>query len=329
MAPVARRAPARAAAPASGGSVNFGDDSFYLGGLGLPEGDYAMEFHTQMFQPTKQNGSPVGTPFLAVMATAYPLAGGEPTEHPLGCGQKTHESFVPSADGKGFEPVAGGSGIGMNENCNWSLFRKSLVDCGLPPGTLTNDLGVLDGIHVHTRNIPEPEERKNFRGKKPTTGEAALQQASAQAEPDRNRVCLVVTEILEQGKPWEGTGGIPANGNGATAAVAAKPAATRTAAAARPAARAAAPVAAPAAEVTDDDLSAAAINGISEVLAKEPLGCFKTKLRVGTFSAVSAVQGEDMANAVLETYFGSDDALNSLLGQLGYVVSGAKIAVSA
>lgn len=339
MPPVRRAAGRQAPIQTSGGTVNFGDDSFYLGGLGLPEGNYATTYHTQMFQPVKQNGTPTGAAFLAVMMTAYPIdkegnaiPGAEPSEHPLGCGTKSHESFVPSADGKGFETVAGGSGIGMNENCNWSIYRKSLVNAGLPPGTLTNDLTIIDGTWVHTRNIPEPEERKSFR-KPAATGEAALRAAQGlapDAEAQRNRVCVTVVEILEGGKPWEGTGGIPEE---APAGPAARPSAP-----ARPAPRAAAPavrgrVAAPPppsnGEVTDEDLKVAAINGVSAVLMKAPNGIFKVGLSTGTFQAVAEAYkdngGDDMAAAVIETYFQDNNVLNTLIGELGYRVNGAKV----
>lgn len=343
--PPVRRAPARVAlVQSAGGAVNFGDDSFYLGGLGLPEGDYATTYHTQMFQPVRQNGQPTGQPFLCVMLTAYPIdkagngiPGTEPTEHPLGCGQKAHESFVPSADGKGFEPVAGGSGIGMNENCNWALYRKSFLDAGLPPGTLTNDLSVIDGTWVHTRNIPEPEERKNFR-KPAATSEAALRAmqaavgGTANAEPQRNRVCVTVNEILEGGKPWEGSGGIPEEAPaGARVAAPARPAAARAPA---PAARGrvAAPPPADAEGMSDDELKTAAINGISTVLLKNPTGCFKVALSTGTFAAVAEAYkdqgGEDVAGAVIETYFQDAAVLDTLLGELGYRTNGAKVEVN-
>jgi hypothetical protein len=73
-----------------------------------------------------------------------------------------------------------------------------MYDCGLPEGIFTNDLSVLDGIHVHTQNILEPEDRKGFGSQ---TGEVA--------EERRSGLVPVVTEIKEDGKPWEGTGGIP------------------------------------------------------------------------------------------------------------------------
>lgn len=319
-----RRAPAAAAAKPVGGTVNFGDDSFYLGGLGLPEGDYAMTFHTQMFQPTKQNGQPVGTAFLAVMATAYPLGGGEPSEHPLGCGRKAHLSFVPSEDGKGFDAVPGGTGIGMSEMANWGIFRKSLRDTGLPEGILSNDITVLDGIHVHTQNIPEPEERKGFGNTQ--TGEAALE---GQPEQARNRTCMIVTEIKPDGRPWEGTGGLPQVG-GAPAKPIGKTNGRGGQATAAPVRRAVAVAAAPPVEeqgeeVSEEDLRNAALNGLGAHLEKTPARTTKLALRTGTFAAVSKVQGEDVANAVLETYFVSDAALGTILSELGYQVSGQNV----
>lgn len=324
MATPVRRAAARPA-PAvqqSGGSVNFLDDSFYLGGLGLPEGDYALEFSTAMFQPTKQNGQPSGQAFLAVMITCHPIGGGEPSEHPLGCGRNAHKSFVPSSDGKGFDPVAGGSSIGINDMTNWSIFRKSFRDCGAPPAS--NDLSIYDGVWVHTQNIPEPEERKAFRTSQ--TGEAALQAEDATQGP---KVCVVVSEILKGGEPWNGGGGIPVAGEAVATpgphrvAPAAKAPVTRG--------RVAPPDPAPVEEaaVSDEDIASAAMSGATEHLSKaqNAKGCTKLALRTGTFSAVSKAQGEDMANAVLEMYFGSDEALNTILGELGYVSLNGQIKV--
>lgn len=326
MAPVARRI----APPAQrGGSIDFGSDGFYSGGLGLPEGKYSVSFHTQMFQPTKANGTPAGAAFLCVMMTCYPLQGGDKAEHPLGCGQKAHLSFVPSADGLGFDSVPGGPGVGMNDQTNWSIFRTSMRNCGLPEGILKNDVSVLNGMWIQTQNVPEPESRKQMRSQ---TGEAALN-----ADPNTNRVrtCVVVAEILDNGKPWEGTGGLPENEGDALLDAAPKPAVRRAIApaAAAPAARVAPPAAAPEpaeTEVSVEDIATAAMTGCTEFLTnpKYARGCTKVQLRTGCFTAVSKSQGEDMANAVLETYFGSDDTLNVILGELGYVSTGSNITVA-
>lgn len=319
----------RAAAPPpqAGGSVNFGDDNFYSGGLGLAEGDYALGFHTQMFQPTKQNGTPVGTPFLCVMMTAYPIDAngaliGEPAEHPLGVGRKAHESFVPSADGKGFDAVPGGPATGMNDMTNWSIFRKSMRDCGLPDGVLANDLSVIDGIWVHTRNVPEPEGRKDLRSQ---TGEAAL--GGAGQDNNRSRTVPVVTEIKANGKPWEGTGGIPGETKAATPArKAAQPAAV--------VGRRIAPAAQPAPgngqdEVSQEELMNAALEGLTDFLVKpaNANGVTKIALRAGGFTELAKKHGEDMASAVIDTFFGDDAALNSVINQLGYKTFGPRVIV--
>lgn len=331
----------RAAAPpppvAAGGSVNFGDDNFYSGGLGLPEGDYALGFHTQMFQPTKQTGQPVGQPFLCVMLTAYPIDAngaliGEPSEHPLGVGRKAHMSFVPSADGKGFDAVPGGPSAGMNDMTNWSIFRKSMRDCGLPDGILANDLSVLDGIWVHTRNVPEPEGRRELRSQ---TGEAALNAAGQ--EDNRTRMVPTVVEIKANGKPWEGTGGIPGEQAAPAAAaapgrrVAPKPAAPAVAAGRRIAP--AAPVA-PAAnghadEISHEELMAAALDGMTDFLVKpaNANGATKIALRAGSFTELTKKYGDDMATAVVETFFVDDATLDTVINQLGYRVFGPKVIV--
>lgn len=323
----------------SGGSVNFGEDTFYSGGLGLAEGDYALGFHTQMFQPTKQNGQPVGQPFLCVMLTAYPIDAngsliGEPAEHPLGVGQKAALSFVPSADGKGFDAVPGGPATGMNDMTNWSIFRKSMRDCGLPDGVLANDLTVLDGVWVHTRNVPEPEERRALRS---NTGEAALRAASGQAEDNRAKLIPIVTEIKANGKPWEGTGGIPGETQ-APAAVAGRRAVTRQAApaAAAQVGRRIAPAAATppagnghATDVSDEDLMNAALEGMTDFLAipANANGSTKIALRAGSFTALSKKFGDDMAQAVTETFFVDDATLNTVINQLGYKVFGPRVIV--
>jgi hypothetical protein len=320
---------ARSAPPKSGGSVTFGEDSFYTGGLGLPEGKYAMEFNTQMFQPTKQNGQPVGSPFLCVMATCYPIDEtgalvGEPSEHPFSCGRKAHESFVPSADGKGFDAVPGGTSVGMNDMTNWSLFRKSMRDCGLPEGVLQNDLTVIDGIWVQTKNVPEPEGRKELRS---ATGEAALM-GGQPGQEQRSRTVPVVTEILA--KPWEGQGGIP-DGNAAPAAAPQRRQASAAPAAKPAARRAAAPPPPPAEtngeEVSDEQLMEAAMEAMTDFLAtpQNAAGATKLALRNGTFAAAQQKYGDDMAQAVIETFFADDAALNSVLNQLDFRTFGPKV----
>jgi hypothetical protein len=326
--PVARRiAPQAPPPPPAGGSVSFGSEGFFSGGLGLPEGNYAVSFATQMFQPTKADGTPSRTPaFLAVMGTFYPIDAegnptGEPTEHPLSCGSQAAESFVPSADGKGFDAVPNGKAQGMWNLSAFGLFLDSMKNAGLPPGLITNSFDVLDGIWIHTQNIPEPEEKREFSKRaRAKTGAAAMQ--GGQEDDSRTRTVTVVTEILEGGKPWEGTGGIP----DAEAAPAAPKAAPKAGpkAVARPVARAAAP--APQATATsDEDVANAALNACSEVLGAKPNGLTKVALKTEAFGAAKKTYGDDVAQSVMSDYLQSDDTLKDILAELGYVIQGLMV----
>lgn len=303
-----------AAAPMASG-VNFGSLDMYAAGGGLPEGDYIMaDLTVQMFQAQNQAGVSRGPARLGVMITFLPL--NDPKEESAreqfySMGGSADKSFAPNPEtGKGIVPVPGGAGTTLNNSTNWAMLLKSLYDCGLPEGIFSNDVSVLEGTHVHITNVPEPEERKGFINKA-ATGEAAPEQRP-------NQTVSIVSEIKDDGKPWEGTGGIPA----------ATPAKGKVATAPKPALvkRAAAPAPVPAAEAAgDEDIQVAAINGISAVLEKNPNGVSKLLFRTGTFNAVKTASGEDMASAVIENFFGNDDMLNALLGQVGYAVSGAMI----
>lgn len=303
MAPVRRAAPT--AKPTGG--TGFGALGFYFGGSILPEGDYAMEFNVIMHQGTKQDGSPAGPARLGVMITAHPLSGGDPSDQFLSMGTKASESFAPDPEtGKSLVAVAGGPGLNPNNKTNWFYFLKSLYDCGLPEGIFENDLTTIDGIHVHTQNIPEPEDRKSFGAR---TGEAGAEERRG------GGLMPVVSEIKEDGKPWEGTGGLPS----------AKPAGKKAAPVAARAPVRAAAKAAPVAAVENEDVEASALNAVAAVLEKSPNGCTKVALRTGTFKSLNDTAGDEMAQAVLDTYFGSDDTLNALVNQLEYSVQGVMV----
>jgi hypothetical protein len=295
MPPIKKVAPP----PADEGPA-FGDLSFYAAGFSLPEGDYALTFDVVMhsgFGEQKQ-----GNPRLGVMVSATPLTGGEPTQHFYSMGSKAHESFAPNPDtGKGLIAIPGGAGNAPNNKTNWVMLLKSLYDSGMPPNLFRNDLSVIDGVWVHTQNVPEPEERKGFATAR--TGEVE--------EIRTPRTVAIVTEIKEGGAPWEGGGGLPTG-----KAVAAPKAGPHRVAAAAPA---------PVAQTTDDDVLVAATSAITDILEKQPDGCTKLLMRTGVFKAINGKQGADMAQAVINNYFGSDDALNSVLGLLGYKVTGANV----
>jgi hypothetical protein len=337
------RPPRAATAPVADNRVNFGDDSFYTGGGGIPEGDYILFFDVVIHQYEKQDGSKAGPQFLAVRVAAYSFENpeAEPTLGYYSMGSKALQSFMPNVDdeGKSLLAIPGGPASSQNEATNWNLFRRSMIDCGLPQGVLTNDFRAIDGIWVHITHIPEPESRKNMG---PLTGEAG-------PEERRNRNIAVVSEILDGGKPWEGTGGIPETptppavpgpakvtrmpakpGPKAPAAAAAPPAVAPKAPPARRApARAPAAAPPPPAETesvsTDADVEQAAQSGAASVIEETPNGLPKLVLRTGVFKAVSKSHSAEMATAVLDTYFQDDRSMNALLGTLGYVVNGPRV----
>jgi hypothetical protein len=314
----ATRAAVRPAA--NGGAFNFGDLSAYSTGGGLPEGDYIWKDCTiKMHEYTKADGTPAskGGAKLGVMITVVPMNDlGAQFEQFYGLGSKAHESWQPNPEtGKGIVPIPGGPGIAPNNMTKWAMLYKSLIDSGLPNGILQDDFSVLEGMHCHMANIPEPKEWAGYQSK---TGEAA--------EERKSGTIAVVTEIKDDGKPWEGTGGMPEAAPAKPA-----PAAKTVKLAAKPIQAKPAPAPAPA-PAGDDALQQVAENGISTVLLeKNPHGCKKVALRTGTFKAVSTAPGGDatLANKVLSAYFGSDEALNSILNPLGYEVDGLDVRASA
>ena len=300
-------------APAPVAGINFGSLDMYAAGGGLPDGDYILEDLTvQMYQAQTQGGISKGPQRLGVMITLRPLS--EPTEENkrtqfYSMGGKADQSFAPNPEtGKGLVAIPGAPATSLNNSTNWALFLKSMYDSGLPSGIFSNDLTVLDGVHVHMQNVPEPAERKGF--------------ASATSEATEERkagTIAIVTEIKEDGKPWEGGGGLSE-----VKAPAAKT--TAKAVAPKPAAAKVKPAPAPVPEQSgDEDVRSAAINGISTVLEKKPNGCPRLLLRTETFKIVKEAVSEDMAGAVISGFFeaGTEDALGGLLGELGYqLVSG-------
>lgn len=293
--------------------VSFGDLGAYSGGFDIPEGDYAIEHTVQMYAPTKTDGTKAGVERLGVMLKFYPLAGGDPLEKFLSMGGKADQSYAPDPEtGKGVIPVAGGAGAGLNNKTNWFLYLKSLYDCGLPPGVFDNDLTTIDGVWCHIQSVPEPEDRKGFGSR---TGEAEEERKAGKIP--------VCTEIKDDGKPWEGTGGIP-EVTEKPKVVKAGPKAVVKAAPAKPAAVKAKPAPAPVAtaEGDDEDLKAQALTAMAAVLEKNPKGCAKVVLRTGVYKAI---KDNEVGQQVLDTFFGDDDLLGSLLGDLGYTVAGMMI----
>lgn len=309
------------AAKGKASEINFGSLDFYTSGGGLSEGDYVWKDLTiQMYQYPERNGkqSPAR---LGVVITMSPLKGGEDIEQFYGFGTKAHESFQPNPEtGKTVVVVPGGPASSFNNMTKWALLLKSLYDSGLPQGVFTNDVSVLEGIHVHMANVPEPPEWSSFQSK---TGEVA--------EERKAGTVAVVTEIKDEGKPWEGGGGVPeaapqtAGGSGGIkTGNLGKGSSAPTAKAPVKAPAKAAP-AAPPEEGGNEALYAAAISAISTVLEKNPKGCPKLVLRTSVFKAVKEAENAETAGEVVNTYFADDVVISGILGELGFTLKGTQV----
>lgn len=309
----------KAVAPPAAPAFSMGRLSAYSGGFDIPEGNYALSYEVAMERPHAGSKGNF-TARLGVYINFYPLEGGEAQQKFVSLGTKAHLSWAPNETGTGIVPIPGGGGQSPSNKSNWFIHLESLYNSGMPEGVYDNDSSVLNGIWAHIQSIEEPEERKSFGAK---TGEA-------EAEDVRKGGKIpVVTEILEGGKPWEGTGGVPEEGAAVAAAPAPK-AAVKTAAKVTPLKAKVAPVAPPVveetADATDADaVGAAAVSGITALLEKNLKGLPKLQLRTGVFKVLNESAGPEMATAVLDTYFASDEALNSVLGPMGYVSAGGQV----
>lgn len=298
--------------------VNIGDlDTDYSAGGGLPEGDYRLTFDVMMEPDRKDGQARKQQPRLGVLLTATPAntSTGEPIDEPktkfYSFGGKAHLSFAPDPNtGKGIVAIPGGAGAQPTNKSNWAYLLKSLYDSGMPKGIFTNDFSVLDDIWVHMHEVPEPEDRKSFK-KTAATGEASLEAAD---EPQGNGKMSIVSEIKGGVDWWEG------DAAPATPAPKAGPKAVVKPTAAAPKVKTA-----PAAAEEGVDTAEAAVNAVGSVLEAAPNGCAKLLLKTKTFSAVKEAHGDDVAQAVIDTYFGTDADLNGLLNQLGYQVTGQQI----
>lgn len=349
-----RRAPAQQVQTAPAQGVSFMDLGFYAGGFGLPAGDCILYHEAMLFSGTKADGSSYGAPRLGVMVTAYYF---DDLEHPktqfYSMGTNADKSFTvdPDSQGKRIIPIAGAPGsTSLNNSTNWFFYLKSFFDCGLQPGQ-AEDLSNIDGTWATIQHIDEPESRKGFQSQ---TGESAFQKADS--GPKKIGVLL---EVLPGGAPWEGGGGwveqapvAPAPPARPAARPAAPAAPARAAAPARPAAAAAQPArpaarpaaarptpparkpngrpaaAAEEAAVQDDDVLTAGVSAAATILGASPNGVSKLNLRTGVFRSLKASAGDEMAQAVLDTYFSSDDGVNTLVSPHGYVVQGLQIVVA-
>lgn len=315
-------------------AVNFLDPSFYAPAGGIPEGNYALMFDVRLHQATDKQGQAKGPERLGVMITAYAITpdgallnpGADPLTQFYSFGKNAHLSYAPNPEtGKGIVAIPGGPGGKLNDSTNWAVFLENLRSSGLPEGIAVNDLSVFDGMWVHMTQIPEPESRKSM--------QSNMGEGEGLEGPRRPGTISVVSEFLPGGEPWEGGGGIPEAGAAPAPKAVAKPALAKPGP--KPVAKtpAKAPAkSAPAQTVAeeepgDEETLAVASNAAASVVEKpaNANGLKKAQLRVGMFKIISDEHGSEVANAILGAYFASDDALNTVIGPLGYVVSGQEV----
>ncbi len=285
------------------------DPNFYTGGnFGLPEGNYALFFQVQMHDGFGEKKGPAR---LGVMIRPVSIDNPDEEIHPqfYGFGKKAHESYAPHPDtGKSIVAIPGGPGGGLQKGTNWDFFRQSLVDSGLPKGVGSNNFEELDGIWVHTVRVPEPEERKSF--------QSATSEAQQQKTGDGK--IAVVSEILDGGKPWEGTGGVPKKGKGTV-----KPKVNGAPVAGKPVA-----VPPPVSKVNPNEaVKDAASNGLAEILGQEgnEAGMLWNKLKTAAFAHITKTYSGDMAQAVTDEFFSNDAGITMILAELGYAKTGLKV----
>lgn len=322
MVAVVRRQTAAGPAP-----VSFGKrEDYSQSNFNTPDGKYALEFMVMMYTPRKANGSPVGPERLGVMVKAHSLTdtSAEVREQHYSMGKNAHKSFAPNPEtGKGLVRVPDGAGVPLNPLSSWGFFHRSMIDCDpTSEDVFENDISVWDGVHVQLTQIPEPDEWKNM----PKTAVSEAAEAAGDKPKDGPRFISVVSEVIAA--PWvEGSGaGIPEAGEAPTAP--AKPAPAGKAAP-KPASKPATPPPAPESNGgSEEEVMEAAVAGMTVVLTDSPDGCPQLALRTKTFAHIKKAYSEDMANAVANTFFGTTEAINSILEQLGYKSDGKAVKIA-
>jgi hypothetical protein len=76
------------------------------------------------------------------------------------------------------------------------------------------------------------------------------------------------------------------------------------------------------------DISTAAADAVSMVLGANPSGMKHLKFRVEAVKASQQKYGDEMASAIVDTYFSKLDDLNTLLEQYGYASNGTDITLA-
>lgn len=310
---------ARAAATA-GKFVKVGRLDTYVSGGGLPEGDYCLMFKFKLHQPMdRKTNQARGEKRLGVMITAYDLnnIAAEPKEEFYSMGSKAHLSYCPDPEtGMKIMAIPGAPAASFYQDTKWQMFLEELYNSTLPDGVFEDDLTAINGIHVHLHPIPEPASWSEIR-KGAQVSEAAMAGQQVNSKP---QMVAVPTMILDGGKPWEGTGGIPkeaktahgANGKAVAAAAASAPKPEDGAGGDDP---------------SDDELLDLGSQAVTAILATpgNADGMPKAKLKTDCFEWATREYEPDVVTAMMDLLFGNADNLSAVLGELGYKAGRFKI----
>lgn len=292
--------------------VSFGDSTLYTAGAAIPDGKYALKF-SHVIDRGKDGK---GAERLAVRVKFYPLpysAEAKVLEHTYSMGKAAHLSMRPHPDNPyQLVKVPDGPNPNFNDNTKWAIMKNSLHQSGMEEGVLTDTFETINGVHVVIANQPAPKEWSEIGKNSDLAGEGG-----AQANTNRPAMIPVVSMIEDDGKPWEGGGGIP-TGDEAPA--------TAKKSTAKPASK---PVAAKGKKSDGEDIAEIAELGISAWMAKNEEGCSKTALKAGAFAWISKNHDEDTANKFMEEVAEDADTLATILGRLGYEIKGIKISPAA
>lgn len=289
--------------------AKFGNEDFYTSSGFISEGNYACEFQLKLHTAEKKDGTKAGDERLGVMITFHNLDDktAEPKQQFYSMGGGANKSFMPDETGKKLVPIPNAVAATLNNQTNWFYFWKSLRDSGMPKGIFEDDLSVLDGIHVHVKSIPEPAERKAL-------GTASTGDAAQAPRKDNN--IIIVSEIKDDGKPWEGGGGIPER--------AAAPKVNGKAGAAKTAPAKGKAPAKPTPPTSEADAESVASDALSSVLGDNLDGISTITLKTKTYKLVKEQHGDDMANEVQEM-LKDNDTLKAFMETMGFVIQGVKV----
>lgn len=313
------------------------DNYTETGGFALPKGRYCMFFDFILHTPMDKQGTVKGDTKLALRASCYDPADPtiEPKEAIWGMGKKAHNMYLPDPDDpKRLVPVIGQDGKEatgqLDTRTNFFIFFKSMLDCQLPVDKMYDDEGFptlanIDGIWMDTEQADEPESRKEM-GKVQATGQVA-------PEPRKPMKITVCVNIPDEGKPWEGTGGMPEAAAPAKPKAPVKPAPKAPAkptAPARPqppAKRPAPPVAEPEPEPGDGEdqaeLGTIALDIISDVLGiegfQDKISTMKMQVEV-IKAAKKKFKSDEMGTAIVAEYFSPEGGgdREAILNSIGY-----------